>query len=52
MNLIELKKIIDWVNENIVDTQVLNKYQQLLQVLQANMRANQQRQPFDLQKES
>lgn len=51
MNVNELYSLTKWINDEIVDKGVQQKYQQLHSVLQANTQRNQQSQPFESQKE-
>lgn len=51
MQVEELYDLTSWINSEIVEQQVVQKYQQLHQVLQQNTQPNQQKQPFEDQKE-
>jgi hypothetical protein len=52
MNVSELFDLTYWIEEQIVKTQIVNKYQALQGVLQQNIQPNQQKQPFASQKEA
>ena len=47
MNVSELFELTNWVQNEIVKTQIPQKYQKLQQVLQKNAQPNQQKQPFE-----
>lgn len=51
MQVEELFDLTSWVQTEIVNEQIVQKYQQLHKVLQVNTQANQQKQPFESQKE-
>lgn len=50
MNVSELFDLIYWVTDEIVSTEIPQKYQTLQQILQQHSQPNQQKQPFDSQK--
>jgi len=50
MNVSELFKLTYWITDEIVTTQIPQKYQTLQQILQEHSQPNQQRQPFESQK--
>ena len=50
MNVSELYQLTKWIQNEIVNTQIPQKYQQLLQILQRNAQPNQPKQPFEQQK--
>lgn len=50
MNVSELFKLTNWIQEEIVNTKIPEKYQALQQILQRNAQPNQQKQPFENQK--
>jgi hypothetical protein len=50
MNVSELFNLTNWVTDEIVSTQIPQKYQALQQILQQHSRPNQQKQPFETQK--
>ncbi|MDH5354444.1 MAG: hypothetical protein OEY09_08390 [Gammaproteobacteria bacterium] len=52
MNVSELFDLTNWVTKEIEQKQVPQKYQALHAILQQHTQANQQKQPFDSQKES
>lgn len=49
MNVSELFELTYWIDEEIIEKQIPQKYQTLLQVLQQNAQPNQQKQPFEAQ---
>ncbi len=51
MNVNELYNLTKWIQDEIVDKQVQQKYQNLHSVLQSNSQPNQQKQPFESQQE-
>jgi len=51
MNVSELYSLTFWIEDEIVNTQIPQKYQALLQVLQQNAQPNQQKQPFERQRD-
>lgn len=51
MNVSELYSLTFWIDDEIVNTQIPQKYQALNQVLQHNAQPNQQKQPFESQKD-
>jgi len=51
MNISELYRLTFWIEDEIVKAQILQKYQALQQVLQRNAQPNQQKQPFETQKD-
>jgi len=51
MNVSELYSLTFWIENEIVNTQVPQKYQSLQTVLQQNAQPNQQKQPFESQKD-
>ena len=51
MNVSELYSLTFWIEDKIVNTQIPQKYQSLLQVLQQNAQPNQQKQPFERQRD-
>lgn len=51
MQVEELYDLTSWIQAEIVEKQIVQKYQQLHQVLQVNTQPNQQKQPFEEQKE-
>lgn len=50
MNLTELSGLINWVKNELVDPQIVQKYSALLSILQTNLQPNQPKQPFEQQK--
>lgn len=52
MQVNELLDLTRWIIDKIADKGLVEKYQQLLSVLQQNARSNQPKQPFDQQKQS
>jgi hypothetical protein len=52
MQIEELYDLISWITAEIVDKQLVQKYQQLHKILQQNAQPNQQKQPFEQQKEA
>ena len=50
MNISELFNLTHWVSTEIVDAQIPQKYQALFNILQQHTQPNQQKQPFDAQK--
>ncbi|WP_187148401.1 hypothetical protein [Thioalkalivibrio sulfidiphilus] len=50
MQVEELYDLTSWIQAEIVDKQIVQKYQQLHKVLQVNTQPNQQKQPFEEQK--
>jgi hypothetical protein len=50
MNVSELFELTNWIQIEIVDRQIPQKYQTLQQILQRNAQPNQQKQPFEEQK--
>ena len=50
MNVSELFKLINWIQTEIVERQIPQKYQALQQILQRNTQPNQPKQPFEHQK--
>lgn len=52
MQVEELYDLTNWVISRIAEEQIVQKYQQLHAVLQQNAQANQQKQPFEDQKEA
>jgi len=50
MNVSELFELTNWIQAEIVDRQIPQKYQTLQQILQRNAQPNQQKQPFEDQK--
>lgn len=50
MYIQELYALTLWVQEEVVNKQILQKYQQLVQKLTENSQPNRQKQPFDIQK--
>lgn len=52
MNVSELSSLTHWVEDEIVDTGIPDKYQKLLTILQQNSRPNQQKAPFANQKDA
>lgn len=50
MNVSELFDLTHWVTDEIVKAQIPQKYQALQKILQQHSQANQQKQPFDQQK--
>lgn len=50
MNVFELYELTNWIKIEIVDRQIPQKYQKLQQILQRNAQPNQQKQPFEDQK--
>jgi len=50
MHLNELISLIAWVNVNVRDAQLVKKYNQLHSVLNQNAQPNQQKQPFESQR--
>lgn len=51
MQVEELYDLTSWIQAEIIDKQIAQKYQQLHKVLQVNTQPNQQKQPFEEQKE-
>jgi len=51
MNVSELYSLTFWIEDEIVKTQIPRKYQALQQILQKNLQPNQQKQPFETQKD-
>ena len=51
MNVSELYDLTYWIKSEIVKTQILQKYQALHSILQQHAQPNQQKQPFDTQKD-
>lgn len=51
MNVSELYDLTHWITREIVQTQIPQKYQALQTILQQHAQPNQQRQPFEAQKE-
>lgn len=51
MNVSELFNLTHWITKEIENKQVVQKYQILQSILQQHTQANQQKQPFDAQKE-
>lgn len=52
MNVSELFELTYWVTDEIVATQIPQKYQALQAILQQHAQPNQQRQPFETQKDA
>lgn len=52
MQVNELFELTNWVLDKVASKGLVDKYQQLLSVLQQNARPNQPKQPFDQQKQS
>ena len=50
MNVSELLNLTNWIDEKIVKTQIVKKYQTLHSILQQNSQPNQQKQPFESEK--
>jgi len=50
MNVSELFELTNWIQSEIVNKQIPQKYQTLQQILQRNAQPNQQKQPFETQK--
>ncbi len=50
MNVSELFELTQWIQEEIVDTQIPQKYQALQQILQQNTQQNRPQKPFEIQK--
>jgi len=50
MNVSELFELTNWIQNEIVNSQIPQKYQALQQILQQNVQPNQQKQPFENQK--
>ena len=50
MNVSELFELTNWIQTEIVNRQIPEKYQTLQQILQRNAQPNQQKQPFEDQK--
>ena len=50
MNVSELYNLALWVDKNIAEVQIPQKYQALQQILQRNAQPNQQQQPFETPK--
>lgn len=50
MNVSELFELTNWIQTEIVNRQIPQKYQTLQQILQRNAQPNQQKQPFEDQK--
>ncbi len=50
MNVSELFNLTNWVTDEIVSTQIPQKYQALQKILQQHSQPNQQKQPFETQK--
>ena len=50
MNVSELFELTNWIQDQIVNAQIPQKYQTLQQILQRNAQPNQQKQPFENQK--
>ena len=50
MNVSELFDLTHWVTDEIVATKIPQKYQALQQILQQHSKPNQQKQPFETQK--
>jgi len=50
MNVSELYALTFWIDEEVVKTQIPQKYQALQKILQQNAQPNQQQQPFESQK--
>ncbi len=51
MNVSELYELTHWITSEIEDAQIPQKYQTLQSILQQHARANQQRTPFESQKD-
>jgi len=51
MNVSELYDLTYWIDEEIVNTEIPEKYQQLHQILHQNSQPNNQNQPFESQKD-
>jgi len=51
MNVSELYDLTNWITREIIEAQVLQKYQALQAILQQHSQPNQQRQPFETQKD-
>jgi len=51
MHIIELYQLIEWINKEIREPQVVNKYQALFNIIQANAQSNRPQQPFEAQRE-
>ena len=51
MNVSELYDLTKWIQSEIVDRQIPQKYQTLQQILQQNAQPNRQKQPFENQKD-
>ncbi|WP_155985235.1 MULTISPECIES: hypothetical protein [unclassified Thioalkalivibrio] len=52
MEVEELYELTDWVNNEIVETGIPQKYQQLQKILIQNAQSNQQKQPFQKQRDT
>lgn len=52
MDAIELLQLTSWIDREIVAREILNRYSDLLSVIQSNVQPNRQRQPFESQKET
>ncbi|GBD99130.1 hypothetical protein BMS3Abin07_01162 [bacterium BMS3Abin07] len=52
MNVSELYNLTYWIQNEIIETQIPQKYQTLQQILQQNAQPNQQKQRFESQKDN
>jgi hypothetical protein len=50
MNVDELYGLTNWIKTNVVNTQISNKYQGLFNVIHTNTQPNQQKRPFENEK--
>ncbi len=50
MHLNVLLSLIQWVNQNIRNSKLINSYNQLHKVLNKNAQPNQEKQPFETQR--
>ncbi|MFZ3116282.1 MAG: hypothetical protein WA121_11900 [Syntrophales bacterium] len=51
MNVSELLNLTTWIDEKVVKAQIVKKYEALHSILQQNSQPNQQKQPFESQKD-
>lgn len=51
MQIEELFSLCNWINLNVDESKIVQKYQNLYQILHANIQPNQTKQPFEIQKD-
>ena len=51
MNVSELYSLVHWIDDKIIATEIPQKYQELQVILQRNAQSNQQKAPFETQKD-